>query len=91
MIGCHPLRLRTDTTPSASEHLPNGGLPGQEIREEWLEGVARIGVTSGASTPETLVSAVVEALGARHTRTVTVAEEEISFVLPAELRQRTPA
>ena len=46
-----------------------------DIRAEWLEGAARVGVTAGASTPEFLVSEVVEEIrrrarrpGARGTR-----------------------
>ncbi|MBI4202012.1 MAG: 4-hydroxy-3-methylbut-2-enyl diphosphate reductase, partial [Chloroflexi bacterium] len=57
-----------------------------DIRATWLEGVQRIGITSGASTPERLVKAVVEALGPRTVRTVSVAEENVSFTLPRELR-----
>ena len=85
--NCNRLR-ETARAEGCTAYLVNGP---EEIKEEWLEGVARIGVTSGASTPETLVSAVVKALGPKHVRTVSVAEEDISFVLPAELRQRTPA
>jgi len=85
--NCNRLR-ETARAEGCTAYLVNGP---EEIKEEWLKGVTRIGVTSGASTPETLVSAVVEALGPREIRTVTVAEEDISFVLPAELRQRTPA
>lgn len=33
-----------------------------EIRPEWLEGVARIGVTAGASTPDWLVEGVIKKL-----------------------------
>ncbi len=36
----------TDTTARASEHLPNGDLPGQEIREEWFEGPQFVFVVS---------------------------------------------
>jgi hypothetical protein len=37
-----------------------------DIRAEWLAGAGRVGVTAGASTPEFLVSDVVEELRCRH-------------------------
>ena len=58
-----------------------------EIQEAWLLGASRVGVTSGASTPEWLVDAVLQRLHASQVRTVEVAEENVSFVLPKELRQ----
>lgn len=85
--NCNRLR-ETARAEGCTAYLVSGP---EEIKDEWLEGVARIGVTSGASTPETLVSAVIDALGPSQIRTVTVAEEDISFSLPAELRQKTPA
>jgi 4-hydroxy-3-methylbut-2-enyl diphosphate reductase len=53
-----------------------------------LEGCATIGLTAGASAPETLVQAVIAALGARFAlavEEVRVAEETIAFRLPPEL------
>jgi 4-hydroxy-3-methylbut-2-en-1-yl diphosphate reductase len=35
----------------------------QDLKREWFEGVAEVGVTAGASTPEVLVQGVVEKLG----------------------------
>ncbi|MGD9020559.1 MAG: 4-hydroxy-3-methylbut-2-enyl diphosphate reductase [Lysobacterales bacterium] len=63
-----------------------------DIRPEWLEGVARVGVTAGASAPESLVEGVVERL--RHNPSVTVGEiegvaEHMEFALPKELRVPT--
>ena len=58
----------------------------EDIDQAWFDGVERVGITSGASTPEGLVKAMVKALQSRHVRTVAVAEENISFVLPKELR-----
>jgi 4-hydroxy-3-methylbut-2-enyl diphosphate reductase len=60
----------------------------RDIRSEWLQGCARIGVTAGASTPEFLVREVVEYLGARGAPTVRefrVVEEDVRFGLPHEL------
>ena len=62
-----------------------------EIRPEWLQEAARIGVTSGASTPELLVQQVIEALRAGHDGPVVPvlqlpgAKENKLFRLPAEL------
>ena len=61
-----------------------------DIRPEWLEGVTRVGVTAGASTPEFLVTEVVQALRARQAaevREVHVVEEDVRFGLPRELEE----
>lgn len=60
-----------------------------DIRPEWLEGVQRIGLTAGASAPEVLVNGVLEhlkALGATVEVQNSGITENISFVLPRELR-----
>ena len=48
--------------------------------------VNRIGIISGASTPELLVRQVVEALHPEKVTTLDGAEEDITFVLPREFR-----
>ena len=61
-----------------------------EIMDEWFEGVSTVGVTSGASVPESLVEEVLDYLASRtfsDVRTVTTAEEDIQFSLPKELRR----
>ncbi|MFF4651331.1 4-hydroxy-3-methylbut-2-enyl diphosphate reductase [Streptomyces sp. NPDC001380] len=61
-----------------------------EIDEAWLEGVATVGVTSGASVPEVLVQGVLEWLAARgyeDVQTVRSVEEHLQFSLPKELRR----
>jgi 4-hydroxy-3-methylbut-2-enyl diphosphate reductase len=61
-----------------------------EIEESWFEGVATVGVSSGASVPEELVSDVLDYLdekGFGNVSTVTTAEEDIQFSLPKELRK----
>ncbi len=58
----------------------------EEINTAWFDGVKRVGITSGASTPERLVAAVMEALHPIQVHTVKVAEENVSFLLPKELR-----
>ncbi len=62
----------------------------RDIKPEWLEGVRRIGITAGASTPEILVTEAVEAL--RKSADVSVGEvrvvdEDVRFGLPGELEQ----
>jgi 4-hydroxy-3-methylbut-2-enyl diphosphate reductase len=55
-----------------------------------LVGLASIGLTAGASAPETLIDEVVEALRARFDvsiETVTTADERIAFNVPRELRE----
>jgi 4-hydroxy-3-methylbut-2-enyl diphosphate reductase len=59
-----------------------------EIVPEWLDGLATIGVTAGASAPEALVREVVTRLGEIRpitTQTVTTAEEHMVFKLPRKL------
>jgi 4-hydroxy-3-methylbut-2-enyl diphosphate reductase len=61
-----------------------------EIQPGWLEGVATVGVTSGASAPEILVKEVVESLrrlGARDVQEVRTVEEDVHFPLPASLEK----
>ncbi|WP_240139293.1 4-hydroxy-3-methylbut-2-enyl diphosphate reductase [Streptomyces sp. MUM 178J] len=61
-----------------------------EIDEAWLQGVATVGVTSGASVPEVLVEGVLEWLSQRGFEDVEIvkaAEESITFSLPKELRR----
>jgi len=61
-----------------------------EIKDEWFEGVSTVGVSSGASVPEELVSEVLDYLATKEfddVRTVTTAEEDVQFSLPKELRK----
>ena len=57
-----------------------------ELQTEWLEGIENVGITSGASTPEYLVQEVIDTLEPEEVIDVEVAKEEITFVLPRELR-----
>ncbi|MEH0108222.1 4-hydroxy-3-methylbut-2-enyl diphosphate reductase [Tersicoccus sp. MR15.9] len=61
----------------------------EQIDESWFEGVATVGVTSGASVPEVLVQRVLTLLaeyGYGDVEEVVTAEEDILFSLPKELR-----
>ena len=60
-----------------------------EIRLSWLDDVASIGVTAGASAPEALVSEVVATLRTLGPATVTehrTVEETVQFSLPRQVR-----
>ena len=60
-----------------------------EIHSDWLEGVETVGVTSGASAPESLVEQVVARLncdGDAEIINVMTREENIEFSLPKALR-----
>ena len=58
----------------------------EDLNDAWLEGVERVGITSGASTPEVLVDEVIRALKPDEVTTMAGIEENVSFVLPKELR-----
>ncbi len=54
----------------------------------WLEGAATLGITAGASAPETLVEGVITSLGERYALTVdeiSPTRETVSFKLPRVL------
>ena len=60
-----------------------------EVDERWLDGVTTVGVTSGASVPEELVTAVLDRLaehGFGDVEEVEEVEEHMTFALPRELR-----
>ena len=61
-----------------------------EVREEWLEGKRVVGITSGASAPESLVQRLVEFFRGRGTTDVQeleVVQEDVRFMLPKVIRQ----
>ena len=71
----------------ASSHLIDNE---HEVREEWLEGVETVGITSGASAPEELVQRLIaffEARGAEEVSTLEVTEEDVRFMLPRDIRE----
>ena len=60
-----------------------------DIRDEWLEGVNIVGLTAGASAPESLVQGVIEVLrlrGAGSVEEIDGIAENMEFALPKELR-----
>ena len=59
-----------------------------EIEDSWFEGVGTLGVTAGASAPESLVQDLIASLRDRYDVTVEerrIAEENIEFSLPRSL------
>jgi 4-hydroxy-3-methylbut-2-en-1-yl diphosphate reductase len=61
-----------------------------EAKDEWLEGVETVGVSSGASVPEILVKDLLTWLAERgfnEVETVTATEEHLLFAIPPELRK----
>lgn len=64
----------------------------EDIRSEWLVNVERIGVTAGASAPESLVAGVIEQLRKQVSANVSEMDgvaEHMEFALPRELRIKT--
>ena len=56
-----------------------------QVDWSWFEGVETVGVTAGASAPEPLIDALVEAIGARFEAVVTEdggERETVTFKLP---------
>jgi len=61
-----------------------------EIDVSWLEGVESVGITSGASAPERLVTRVCDwfrARGVTEIEPYRLVEEDVTFRLPIELRR----
>ena len=57
----------------------------EDLDQGWFEGIDRVGITSGASTPEVLVDEVIQALKPDSVTTTSGIEENVAFVLPREL------
>jgi len=60
-----------------------------DLRPEWIAGKTRVGVTAGASAPESLVSELVarlKALGAQSVRPLEGIQETVAFALPRGLK-----
>jgi 4-hydroxy-3-methylbut-2-enyl diphosphate reductase len=72
-------------------HLIDGAA---DIRREWLDGKQHVGVTAGASAPESLVRDVLARLrewGATRVKELDGEPENVTFALPKELRLRVVA
>jgi 4-hydroxy-3-methylbut-2-en-1-yl diphosphate reductase len=65
-----------------------------QVQEEWLEGARVVGISSGASAPEELVTRLVEFFRARGTGDVQefeILREDVRFMLPKTIRQQLAA
>ncbi|MCZ8324737.1 MAG: 4-hydroxy-3-methylbut-2-enyl diphosphate reductase [Sphingomonadaceae bacterium] len=63
---------------------------GAEIDEAWFDGVTTMGLTAGASAPETLVQEVIDRIASFRNvavEQVVTAEEKITFKLPRQLAE----
>jgi 4-hydroxy-3-methylbut-2-enyl diphosphate reductase len=61
-----------------------------EVQEEWLTGRRVVGISSGASAPENLVTDLVEFFRARGVRDISefdVVREDVRFMLPKQIRE----
>jgi 4-hydroxy-3-methylbut-2-en-1-yl diphosphate reductase len=61
-----------------------------QVEEAWLEGVSTVGITSGASAPEELVSALVDFFrerGATDVSELATVDEDVRFMLPKTIRE----
>jgi 4-hydroxy-3-methylbut-2-en-1-yl diphosphate reductase len=65
-----------------------------QVRDEWLEGVETVGITSGASAPEELVERLVEFFrerGAGEVAELRTVDEDVRFMLPKKIREARAA
>lgn len=80
--NCNRLREVAEAN-GVPAYLINGP---EEMDPKWLEGAESVGITSGASTPEDLVMAVVDAIAPDEVTALSGVDEDVSFVLPREFR-----
>ncbi|MFL2763946.1 MAG: 4-hydroxy-3-methylbut-2-enyl diphosphate reductase [Dehalococcoidia bacterium] len=64
-------------------YLINGS---KDLDLDWVKGVDKIGITSGASTPDLLVDEVINFLNPDEVVEVKITDENVSFVLPDEFK-----
>ena len=79
--NCNRLR-EVAAAQEVSAYLVNGP---SELKEEWLRDARRVGITSGASTPEVLVDSVVKELNPDEVTPVEGVGEDVAFQLPKDL------
>ena len=83
------------------EMVANKGIPSylidsvENLKLEWLTGKENIGISSGASAPETKVQELInwlkEKFSIQKITEVNTVEENVRFPLPLELRKKTKA
>jgi 4-hydroxy-3-methylbut-2-enyl diphosphate reductase len=75
----------------ADSHLIDNSL---QVQEDWLAGVETVGITSGASAPEELVTQLVDFFlerGASEVSELRTVDEDVRFMLPKEIREELGA
>ena len=73
----------------ADSHLIDNAA---QVRDEWLDGVETLGITSGASAPEELVSELVERFGGGvEVSELRAVDEDVRFMLPKKIRTELAA
>ena len=80
--NCNRLR-EVAAAQGVPAYLINGP---EELDLEAVRQFSRVGITSGASTPEVLVNAVIEKLEPEDVSSMSEIDENVTFVLPKELR-----
>jgi 4-hydroxy-3-methylbut-2-enyl diphosphate reductase len=80
--NCNRLREVAEARGVPS-YLINGP---EELDPAWLEGKEKVGITSGASTPEVLVESVIRAMAPGRVIKLDGIREDVAFTLPKELR-----
>jgi 4-hydroxy-3-methylbut-2-enyl diphosphate reductase len=80
--NCNRLREVVEAA-GVRAYLVNGP---EEVTEEQVKGATKVGIVSGASTPETLVEAVIKMLEPSNIVYRKVIDEDVTFVLPKELQ-----
>ena len=60
-----------------------------ELQDDWFAGIGTVLITAGASAPDDLVQAIIQALVDKYDGEVdesTIVEEDVKFALPVTLR-----
>ena len=81
--NCNRLRDVAESR-GVNAYLINGV---EELNFDWLKDVENVGITSGASTPDTLVQEIIEKLMPEEVIPMGGEEENITFTLPLEFRE----
>ena len=81
--NCNRLREVAEVL-GVTSYMINGP---QEVKKTWLDGCSKIGVTSGASTPEILVEEVINILAPDKVTYLTGVDQDVNITLKRMLRE----